>query len=83
MTVAAQAAVTMRAAAESEGVAMTAGTQIQIGGEPYHGPYEFTPTGEEQTAQTQNRVMLGNVIIKPIPSNYGLITYNGSYLTVS
>lgn len=51
--------------------------------EEYDGPYEFTPTQSTQTALTENRVLLENIIINPIPSNYGLITYNGSVLTVS
>lgn len=49
----------------------------------YEGPYEFTPTQETQTAYTANKVLTENIIINPIPSNYGLITYNGSVLTVS
>lgn len=51
--------------------------------EEYDGPYEFTPAQSTQTALTENRVLLENIIINPIPSNYGLITYNGSVLTVS
>lgn len=51
--------------------------------EEYEGPFEFTPTQETQTAPTQNRAVYQNIIINPIPSNYGLITYNGSVLTVS
>ena len=49
----------------------------------YEGPYEFTPTQGTQTAFTENKVLTENIIINPIPSNYGLITYNGSVLTVS
>lgn len=49
----------------------------------YDGPYEFTPTQQEQIAPTAHKALLENIIINPIPSNYGLITYNGSVLTVS
>jgi len=49
----------------------------------YEGAYEFTPTQETQTVPTAQRVLLENIIINPIPSNYGLITWNGSVLTVS
>lgn len=51
--------------------------------DPYTGAYEVTPSGETQTLETENKRMTGNVTINPIPSNYGLITWNGSILTVS
>lgn len=50
---------------------------------PYEGDYEVTPTDSTQTLSTQNRYMTANVVINPIPSNYGLITWDGSVLTVS
>lgn len=50
---------------------------------PYTGPYEFTPTRETQTVEIQGTVATDDIIIKPIPSNYGLITWDGSALTVS
>lgn len=58
---------------------------IQTGGglPEYTGPTEVTPTQETQVLETQNRSVLDNIIINPIPSNYGLITWNGSTLTVS
>lgn len=49
----------------------------------YTGSYEVTPTQETQTLNTANLMMSENVVINPIPSNYGLITWNGSTLTVS
>lgn len=49
----------------------------------YTGPYEVTPSSETQTLDTDAFYMNGNVTINPIPSNYGLITWNGSTLTVS
>lgn len=51
--------------------------------EAYDGDYVVTPTQETQTLQTINKRMTGNVVVKPIPSNYGKITWNGSILTVS
>ena len=36
-----------------------------------------------QTLETDSLYMQGNITINPIPSNYGLITWNGSILTVS
>ena len=49
----------------------------------YEGPIEVTPSSETQTLDTRNFRMTENVVIKPIPQNYGLITWNGSTLTVS
>ena len=51
--------------------------------ETYEGPYTVIPTSEQQTLLTEKLRMAANVIIEPIPSNYGLITWNGSVLTVS
>ena len=49
----------------------------------YEGEYEVTPSGVEQTLETDSLYMRGNITIHPIPSNYGLITWDGSNLTVS
>ena len=49
----------------------------------YAGPYEVTPTQETQVLQTDRLRMTSDVVVNPIPSNYGLITWNGSVLTVS
>ena len=53
------------------------------GGVPYHGEYEITPSSEEQILPTANTRLAHDIVINPIPSNYGLITWNGSVLTVS
>ena len=49
----------------------------------YDGPYEVVPSREAQTLGTNRLLMIGNVTIAPIPSNYGLIEWNGSVLRVS
>ena len=49
----------------------------------YDGPYEFTPTRETQTAHITGKMGKEDIIINPIPSNYGLVTYNGSIITIS
>ena len=49
----------------------------------YTGDYTVTPTEETQTLPTQGLMMNHDVTINPIPNNYGLITWNGSVLTVS
>ena len=50
---------------------------------PYEGEYHFTPSSSAITVQTGNKYLAEDITIDPIPSNYGLITWNGSYLTVS
>ena len=50
---------------------------------PYDGPYDFTPGLEAQTVHTAGNYMKQDIVIEPIPNNYGLITWNGSTLTVS
>lgn len=51
--------------------------------ETYDGDYVIIPSQEEQVLQTQNLLSTDNFTIKPIPSNYGLISWNGSVLTVT
>lgn len=49
----------------------------------YEGEYTFTPTNEVQVIETERKWLTSNITINPIPSNYGLITYNGISITVS
>ena len=49
----------------------------------YTGDYTITPTAQAQILQTKDMVCFDNITIEPIPDNYGLITWNGSALTVS
>lgn len=49
----------------------------------YEGEYVITPQATAQTLLTEGKKMMDNIRIEPIPSNYGLITWNGSTLTVS
>lgn len=49
----------------------------------YTGLLQVTPTAEQQVLQTADHTLVENITINPIPSNYGLITWNGSTLTVS
>lgn len=48
----------------------------------YDGDYAITPSAEAQVLQVQGLAMRQDLTINPIPSNYGLITWNGSVLTV-
>lgn len=49
----------------------------------YTGETNITPSTTEQVLATAEKVVTRNIVINPIPSNYGLITWNGSTLTVS
>lgn len=51
--------------------------------DPYDGEYTITPTSETQILETKNFRMTDNIVVGAIPQNYGLITWNGSTLTVS
>lgn len=48
----------------------------------YTGPYEFTPGDETQTVRIARKEALQDIVIHPVPSNYGKISWNGSVLTV-
>ena len=49
----------------------------------YTGEYTFTPSTELQVAEVKEKWLTNNITIEPIPNNYGLITYNGTSITVS
>lgn len=49
----------------------------------YDGPYEFTPSDDEQIIPILDKLATADIVINPIPSNYGKIGWNGAYLTVS
>ena len=50
---------------------------------PYTGETVITPTQETQILYTENKTVYSNITINPIPHNFGLITWDGSVLTVS
>ena len=56
---------------------------IATDADEYEGPYEATPTRETQVFATERKLMVREFTVNPIPSNYGLITWNGQTLTVS
>lgn len=56
---------------------------IERAAERYAGPYEVTPTATAQTLPTDGLVMTADVVVQPIPSNWGRIAWNGAVLTVS
>lgn len=49
----------------------------------YTGAYEVTPGSEAVILETEQLKMNANVVVNPVPWNYGKIEWNGSYLKVS
>lgn len=49
----------------------------------YSGETEVTPSDSVQILPTEGKAVVSDITINPIPSNYGLITYSGSIITVS
>lgn len=77
-------AVTVSVDAASMGV--TLGTPVvkeYVDVQTYTGEYEVTPSAETQTLDTAGLRLTRPVTVNPIPQNYGLITWNGAFLTVS
>lgn len=56
---------------------------IYQGGEAYEGEYEITPSEELQTLPTANRLLARNIVVAPIPQNYGRIAYNGGGIKIT
>lgn len=56
---------------------------IEWHGAEYHGEYTVTPGAVAQTLPTRGKNLEQDVVVEAIPNNYGLITYNGSFITVS
>ena len=61
------------------GVVIGGGSDLPV----YTGEITVTPTQETQVLETADHSVLDNITINPIPHNYGLITWDGSVLTVS
>lgn len=49
----------------------------------YTDVYTVTPSSTQQILSTSNKILTQDIVIGAIPSNYGLITWNGSILRVS
>lgn len=62
---------------------MTSTLSIGYSSVPYSGEYTFTPSAERQVIDIAGKTAAQNLVIDPIPSNYGKITWNGSVITVS
>lgn len=58
-------------------------TRDYVNAPPYEGEYEIIPSETEQIIHARNMRMTSDVTIAPIPQNYGLITWDGTTITVS
>lgn len=66
------------------GQTLSAHVEKAVAEPPKHGgPYEVTPTNSTQVIPTSGLLMTDDFKVNPIPSNYGLITWDGSTLMVS
>lgn len=68
---------------QSNSVHLSASEGVPVYPPTYTGQTEVIPTSEEQVLLTGGLYVADNIKVKPIPNNYGLITYNGSTITVS
>ena len=58
-------------------------TKIREALPAYEGEITITPTQETQILSTAGKSVYEDITVNPIPSNYGLITWDGAALTVS
>lgn len=48
----------------------------------YDGGLTITPTDQEQVIEIQGKLATSNIVVEPIPSNYGRIIWDGSHLSI-
>lgn len=61
---------------------ITLHSDLKYENSPYQGEYEITPTEETQTVYIKDKKALGNIIVNPIPNNYGKVTRVGAAITI-
>ena len=72
----------VRLRVRGDSIRLRAHEGVPIYPNPYTGPTEVTPSEETQTLSTAGLMMPENIVINPIPDNYGRIAYNGNILLV-
>ena len=74
----------MDVTSSEETIGMDIGAEyVMSSTDPFEGSYEYTPSEQTQTIPIEDLRATQDIVINPIPSNYGLITYNGVSITVS
>lgn len=48
----------------------------------FDGDYEYTPSDDEQVLPVKGKTMREDIVVNRVPSSYGRIQWNGSYLRV-
>lgn len=48
----------------------------------YDGITEITPSQDTQILQTSNKALARNIVVNPIPEDYGRLLWSGNTLTV-
>ena len=77
-------ALPMDVTSSKETVGMDIGAEYAMSStDPFEGSYEYTPSEQMQTIPIEDLRATQDIVIQPIPSNYGLITWDGRTLTVS
>ena len=77
---------TMSVSIQAPGINVGTGSPVvkeYVNAPGYTGTYTVTPNRNTQRLSTAGKRLTEDVVVNPIPSNYGLITWNGSALTVS
>lgn len=64
-------------------VNLSVGAEVIGGGIPYSGSYTVRPQPYAQTLETATHVLDRDIVVEAIPNNYGLITWNGTTITIS
>lgn len=72
---------------DSDGMSLSIESNIQMVSEmldrdPYEGNYTITPTQQRIELQTKDKRMTENIVINPIPHNFGRIIWNGAFLKI-
>lgn len=57
--------------------------QVHVLPDPYDGEYSWVPTSHEQIIPIAGLSAVKDIVVKPIPQNYGLITWSGLGIRVS
>lgn len=75
----------LKACERVQRIGVTESAELKIVDYPtYDGPTEITPTRSTQVFPTSGQVVLTDLIVNPIPRNYGLITdHGGGRISVS
>lgn len=68
---------------KTEGLTGDLSVPERSGGVPYEGDYEITPGEEPIVLNTTGKVMLQDLTIEPIPTDYGKVTWTSGHLFIS